>query len=387
MSPVPVASPPPPVPVPIVNDAIGPAPFPGAPPGFVIRAVLWLRKKLLDAAYLLGPPELRVFDLSMGGAVTQLLGLVCRHNIPDLLADGPLSAAELAARTGLDADALHRFLRGLACIGVFTMDSAGRVANNRYSSALRDDRLEHFREHCIYFSSESNLRSWSDIEATARTGKNAFERLHGMSVWDWFEHHPDERETFARMMMGGTIAVAPTVAAIYPWREIERVCDVGGGRGTLISELLVRHPHLQGVLCDAAGVLDSARVLLEKRGVLARVQLVPGSFFDHVPGGADAYVLKNILHDWDDARSLHILGVVRRAMQKGQRLVIAENITEHNDAENFGALSDVHMMTVCSDGRERSRAEYERLLGKSGFVAGRVNCDSPLINVIEGIAD
>jgi hypothetical protein len=208
-----------------------------------------------------------------------------------------------------------------------------------------------------------------------------------MSVWDWFEHHPDERETFARTMMGGTITAAPTIAAAYPWREVKRVCDVGGGRGTLLSELLIRHPHLEGMLCDAAGVLDSARVLLDKRGVLSRVQLVPGSFFDTVPSGADAYVLKNILHDWDDARSLHILSVVRRAMQKGQRLVIAEAIVEPNDAHNFGALADVQMMTVCSDGRERSREEYARLLEQSGFSLGRVNTASPLMHVLEAIAE
>jgi hypothetical protein len=372
-------------PLPTVNDAIGPQPFPAIPPGPVIRSIMWLRKKLLAAANMLGPPELRVFELSMGAATTQLLGLVCRHRIADVLARGPLTAAELAAHTGLDADALHRYLRALASIGVFTMDRHGRIANNRYSEALRDDRLAHMREHCIYFASESNVRSWNDIEATARSAKNAFERLHGMSVWDWFEHHPEERETFARMMMGGTIAVAPVVAGLYPWHEVKRVCDVGGGRGTLLSELLVRHEHLHGVLCDAAGVLDSARVLLDKRGVLQRVQLVPGSFFDHVPTGADAYVLKNILHDWDDARSLHILGVVRRAMQKGQRLVISETITERNDIDSFGTLADVHMMTVCSDGRERSREEYQRLLDQSGFTLGRVR-ESPLISVIEGIA-
>jgi hypothetical protein len=386
MSSVPIAAPSAAVPVPTVNDAITPKPWPGVPPGFVVRAGLWLRAKLLGAAHLLGPPELRLFELTMGAATTQLLGLVCRHRIADQLAGGPLTAAELAARTGLDAGALHRYLRALAAVGVFTMDHAGRIANNRYSAALRDDRLHHFREHCIYFSSESNMRSWNDIEATARTGKNAFERLHGMSVWEWFEHHPDERETFARMMMGGTIAVAPMVASLYPWRELGRVCDIGGGRGTLVSELLVRHPHLQAMLCDAAGVLDSARVLLDKRGVLERVQLVPGNFFEAVPSGADAYVLKNILHDWDDARSLHIMGVVRRAMQKGQRLIIVETITEHTDANHFGALSDVHMMTVCSDGRERSREEYVGLLEKSGFSRGRVY-ESPLISVIEGIAD
>jgi hypothetical protein len=241
------------------------------------------------------------------------------------------------------------------------------------------------REYAEYFASSSNVQSWADAEATVRTGKNAFERVHGMSVWDWFDGHPGERETFAQMMMGITTVDAPTIARLYPWREVERVCDVAGGRGTLLSELLIRHRHLKGVLCDAPGVIESARVLLEGRGVMARVELAAGSIFSHVPAGADAYVLKNVLHDWDDARSLQILQVVRKAMATGARVVICETLTERNDPGSLGVLADVHMMMVCSDGRERGREEYARLLDASGFRAGRVMA-SPTVSVVEGVA-
>jgi O-methyltransferase len=370
---------------PALSPAITAEPFASLPPGWVVRAALWLRRRLQTLASTVGPPELRIFELATGAIATQLLGVVARHNIADALADGPRSAAELAAATGLDADALHRVLRALAYLGVFTIDSAGRVANNRYSEALRAGNLAHVRESAIYFSSGSNMRAWLDLEETVRTGGNAFERVHGTSVWDWFDRHPDEREVFAQMMTGGTIATAPAIATLYPWGEVQRVCDVGGGRGTLLSELLVRHPHLTGMLCDGAGVLEAARVLCAQRGVSDRVQLVPGSFFDEVPGGADAYVLKNILHDWDDVRSLRILGVVRRAMQPGQRLLICETLTERNDTDGFGALADVQMMVVCGDGRERGRDEYARLLTDSGFRPGRV-LPGPMMSVLEGIA-
>jgi hypothetical protein len=374
------------LPIDAVADPITAEPFPSMPPSLVIRAILWLRRQLMGAANALVPAEVRIWEMTFGAGVTEAIGVIARRGIADKLANGPLSAVELAAQTGLQSDALHRLMRGMATIGVFTLDGEGRFANNRYSEALRAGRLSHLRDYCLYFSSRSNLQAWHDIEETLKSGKNAFERVHGMSVWEWFDRHPDERETFARAMMGMTTADAPMIARLYPWREVKRVCDVGGGRGTLLSELLIRHPHLTGVLCDGAGVIESARRLLDKRGVSARVQLVPGSFFDAVPIGADAYVLKNILHDWDDARSLHILGVVRKAMQKRQRLILCETLTERNDVAGLGALADLQMMAVCGDGRERSRDEYAELLAKSGFRVGRV-LPSPTVSVIEAIAE
>ncbi len=152
-----------------------------------------------------------------------------------------------------------------------------------------------------------------------------------------------------------------------------------------MSELLIRHPHLQGVLCDGPGIIVSARQLLERRGVEARVELVAGSFFDKLPAGADAYLLKNVLHDWDDDRSGKILGVCRQAMAPGARLVVVEQLTGRNQTDSFGALSDVQMLVGCDDGRERSREDFERLFKQSGFRLGRV-FPSPTVSVIEGLA-
>jgi hypothetical protein len=383
-SPLPAPTPSP-APFAEILDEISPRPFRSAPPGFAIRAVLWLRNKILALANLIVPAEMRLFELSIGAAVTQLMGVAARHRLADRLGQGPLTAAELAAQTELDPDALHRMMRALASLGLFKLDAAGRFSNTRYANALRSGRIMRQREYAEYFSSASNLQAWADVETTARTGKNAFERVHGVSVWDWFDRHPHERETFAQLMMGLTTVDAPMIARLYPWREVKRVCDVAGGRGTLLSELLIRHAHLSGVLCDAPGVIESARGLLERRNVLARVELVAGSIFSHVPAGADAYVLKNVLHDWDDARAMQILRAVRHAAAPGARVLICEVLTERNDARTLGALADVHMMMVCSDGRERGREEYARLLQASGWRAGRVMA-SPAISVVEGVA-
>jgi hypothetical protein len=367
-------------------EALSPKPYPNVPPPFVIRSVIWLRKQLLGLANRLVPAEVAVFERTTGAIFTQAIGAIARHRIADLLADGPLTTAEIAHRIGRDPDAVHRLMRGAATVGIFTMDASGRCRNNRSSEALRSNRLSAVREFAEYFASKSNYDAWGDFEGTLRTGKGGFPRVHGMSVWDWFDAHPDERECFARAMMGMTVGDAPVVAKLFPWKEVEKVCDVGGGRGTLLSELLVRHSHLRGVLCDGAGVIQSARQLLERRGVAERVELEAGNFFEKVPAGADAYLLKNVLHDWDDASSERILKVCRLAMQPGARLVVVEALTPKNGTESFGNLSDLQMMVVCDEGRERSREDFARLFEASGYKPGRV-FESPTVSVIEAIAN
>lgn len=364
---------------------LSPKPLPPLPPDLVLRSALALRRRLKRMMARAAPAELSLVELSFGVAATKMLGAVARLRIADRLADGPKSAAALAAETQVDPEALHRTLRALVSLGVFDMNERGEFLNDHLSEALRTDRQDSFAHFAEYMASGSNVDAWNDFDATLSAGGGGFGRAMGMSVWDWFEQHDHERETFARAMMALTMIDAPNIAISYPWSEARVVCDVGGGRGTLLSELLVRHPHLRGVLVDAPSVLDSARPLLRSRGVLERVELMPGSFFDSVPGGADTYVLKTVLHDWDDARCHKILANTRRAMNPGHRLVIAEALVEEREALAPSLLSDVHMMTVCDGGKERSRVAFESLLSAAGFKLGRV-FPTIHISVLEGIA-
>lgn len=362
------------------------APLPNPPPPFVVRAALALRSRLralLDAA---GPPELALYDRVTGAAATMLVGTVARLGIPDLLARGARTAEQIAEELALDPDATFRVMRGLAASGVFARRDDGRFENNRVSEALRSGTVSRARDFAIYFASASNVRAWMALEHTMRTGKNGFQHANdGKHVWQWFDEHEDERETFAQAMMGITTLAAPQIASLYPFSEVKAVCDVGGGRGTLLSELLIRHPHLMGTLCDAPGVLESGRSLLRARGVIDRVTLAPGSFFDAVPRGSDAYVLKNILHDWDDARSIEILRVIRRSTERGAKVLVCEALVERDGADVLGAFSDLQMMMVCCEGRERGRGDFARLFETAGFTPGRV-FEGATIAVLEATA-
>jgi hypothetical protein len=270
----------------------------------------------------------------------------------------------------------------LATKGVFTLLPDGRFRNNRLSAALRAENLQQTPAWIRYFASSANVAAWADFDRTLMTGDSAFSRVHGQSIWDHFETHPDEGRQFALAMMGLTVHDAPVVARGYPFRQLQRVCDVGGGSGILLSELLIRHGHLTGVLCDRPGVLAEARAVLADRGIAERVTLVPGSFFDAVPAGCDAYLLKHILHDWDDATCVRILAVCRRAMTGTARLLVIETPTETHEATGFGPLSDLQMMVGCDNGRERSRAEYARLVAAAGFRLTRTY-PLPTISILE----
>lgn len=359
--------------------------FRDAPPARLVRALLWLRGAMSRLARALGPAELSLFDHATAGAALHMLGALVRTGVPEALDAGPLSAEQLAERTGLNGDALFRALRGASLHGYFRLRRDGRFEHNSRSRLLGGGTPSRAREFLLYFSSGSNQAAWGDFQHALETGQSPFDHVHGMTIWEWFERHADEREVFAHTMMGMSIADAPVIARLYPFSELHSVCDVGGGRGTLLSELLIRHPHLRGVLYDSQQVLDSARPLLEARGVRSRVRLSPGNFFEHVPTGADAYLLKNILHDWDDERCAIILRNVRDAAGSRGRVLIAEALLERFSLDPIAVPADLQMMVACSNGRERSQAEFRSLLQKCGFKLARL-FSYPTISVIEGVA-
>ena len=362
-----------------------PRPFPDAPPSFAVRALLALRRKLLRLADSILPADVVLFERATHVLETVTIGLAAKLGVSDLLAQhGPLTGAQLAERLHTNADCTHRFLRALATRGIYELASDGRYSNNALSRALLSGTPMRGREWARYMCSHSNLKAAMQLEHVVTNGGSAFEHANGMGVWAWFDAHPDEREHFAHAMMGLTFVDAPLIASLYPFRELHTLCDVGGGRGSLLSELLLRHPHLRGTLCDADGVVESARSLLRARGVLDRVELHPANFFEAVPAGADAYLLKNILHDWDDARSELILGCVRRAIPAHGRLLVVEMLCEPNLAEGIAPLSDLQMMLVCDGGRERSREEFATLFAKCGFELKRV-FPSPTTSVLEAV--
>jgi hypothetical protein len=338
---------------------------------------------LMRAAERLMPAPLAMM-MRIGSVMqSQLLCVAAGLGIADRVAERPKTTSELAAETQTNPDALHRALRALAALGVFEMDRDGRVSNNRLSETMRTGGVASMRDPARYFGSASNLQAWADVERTVKTGEPAFPRVHGMSVWSWLAKHPEEGRAFAGTMTSFTEQDAPSIAASYDFGQHARICDVAGGRGTLLAEILTQHARPRGVLFDEAQVLELAGPYLRGRGVEARVERAAGSFFEKVPDGCDAYVLKDILHDWDDARCKTILDRVAAAMTTESRLFVCEILVPWSSTLLPGPLIDVHMMTVCDAGRQRSEEEMGRLVARSGLALRKVHATKTAISIVE----
>ena len=359
--------------------------MPPIPPPPVVDAALALRRLLLRAADSLLPPWAAVWDRTMGVARTEIIGVLASLGVADELSGGPLTAAELAARLNVDADALHRVMRVAAADGLFKLDRRGRFRLTRFGRTLKSDSPATLRPWARYMALDASRRAWADLGESVRTGRSAFERVNGMSVWSWFAAHPEEEQLFAAAMRSITEFDGPALASSELVPDEGVVCDIAGGAGTLLGEVLVARPRLRGVLLEAPGVLKEAASHLGSRGVLDRVELVEGDLFGEMSADADLYLLKNILHDWDDPTCAGILGRVRATMKAGSRLVLVEQLQERNEPHPFTSLSDVQMLTQCVDGRERSLNELQELLSGAGLRPGRV-ARAGVSSLIEGVA-
>ena len=349
------------------------------------RAVLAARRLLLHAADRLVPPEVALFDHTVAFGRTRLLGALAEHGVADALAGGPATAAELAGRLGLDADSLHRVLRALAVYGVVRLDRGGRFHLTAVGQPLRDDHPRSLRAWVRYLNLDSTQAAWAGVGDTVRTGEPSFPAVHGRSVWDHFAAHPEEERTFATAMRTFTELDAAAMASAYPWPEQGTVCDVAGGVGTLLAGVLRERPRVLGVLVEAKGVLAEAEAYLDAAGVRDRVTLTEGNMFERLDAKADVYVMKDILHDWDDERCLAVLGATRRAMAPGARLVLVEALQERNRVEPIASLVDVHMLTQTDGGRQRSVAELHELMRASELRPGEVrHTAGPAL--VEGVA-
>jgi O-methyltransferase domain len=355
------------------------------PPRLVAAAVLAARRGLRRLSDRIVPAHLAVFDASIGTGRTQVLGTIAELGVADALAGGPQTAEELASRLEVDADMLHRILRAAATEDVVRLDRDGRFSLSRLGKVLRSDHPRTMRPWTRYIASRSCTEAWAELTPSLRTGEGAFRRVHGKSVWEWFAEHPEEERVFAATMRRMTEDVAPAVVAAYPWPERGSVCDVAGGVGTLLAAVLRERPGLRGVLVDAPGVLEEAEAHLAQMGVRERVELVEGDIFGRLEARADVYLLKDVLHDWGDEACAQILGNVAATMPPGGRLVLVEALQERNEPDPIASLTDVHMLTQCEGGRQRSVAELHALLDGAGLRPGRVERTlGPAL--VEGIA-
>jgi hypothetical protein len=348
-----------------------------------LAARLGLRAFLLLRSWVdrLAPAELLLAERITGVAGTAVAGALVASGLAARLDDTPRTASALVGDGALEHGTAERLLRGGAAVGLLESTGSG-FRRNRLTRLLAPEAPRSLGPLATYFASESNLRAWSRFAEAVRRAEVPFRLAHGRGVWEHLASSEEESAEFARAMDAVTRLDAETVVRTPGFSGLPVLCDVAGGTGALLEAALRAHPALQGVLVDAAGVVQLARRRFERSGLLGRVRLEPGDVFAAVPEGLPAYVLKDVLHDWDDARASALLQTVRRAMRQGARLLLVELLLERGAVESLAGLTDLQMLAVTDGGRQRSVQQLALLLRGAGFSAPAVHRTSTPSSVL-----
>ena len=313
---------------------------------------------------------------------SQAVYVAAKLGIADLLAHGPRSVNELAQAAKVDAPSLYRLLRGLASLGVFAEDGAGRFSLTPLAECLRSDVSGSQRALAI-MCGEEHYQAWGELLYSVQTGKPAFEKLYGMPVFEFLSRNVEQAKVFDAAMVGVHGRETAAMADAYDFSGITVLADIGGGNGSLLTTVLKKFPAMRGILYDLPQVTERARANMQAAGLADRCQVIGGSFFESVPQGADAYLMRHIIHDWDDEKASTILGNVHKAMGDGGRLLVVEGVIAPGNEPSFSKLLDLTMLTI-PGGKERTEAEFRKLYESSGFHLSRIVPTQAEVCVIEG---
>jgi O-methyltransferase domain/Dimerisation domain len=336
------------------------------------------------------PPPVALYRMITGFYVSRAIYVMARLGIADFLSDGALLAEELAQRSKTHVSSLKRVLRLLVTVGVFTEEFEGRFALTPIGNHLRAGVPGSMRAAALLFGGITQ-RAWGDLLYSVETGEPAFRRVFGQDSFAYLAEHPEEADNFDAAMGEFTAQIAIAVAAAYNFLGFRRVVDVGGGNGALLVGILRAHPSLKGTLFDLPQVVERARQRLREVGLADRCEAVGGDFFAEVPSGAEAYLLKHVIHDWDDDRAVAILQNCRKAMSPAAKLLIIEGVyprcVDQSEASRGATANDVNML-VCTGGRQRSETEFRRLYTAAGFGLSRIiPTDMAFASIIEGVPE
>jgi hypothetical protein len=311
-------------------------------------------------------PSAVLNELVNGFQVSQAIHVAATLGIADLLRDGPKGSDELAAAAGAHPGALYRLMRALATVGVFHEDDGRCFTLTPIGECLCSDAPEPVAGWAAYAGRPAYWRAWGGLLDSVRTGENAFRLVHGVSVWEHRAANPEEGASFDRAMTDGSRQITSAALDAYDFGRFGTVVDVGGGRGALLAALLAAYPAMRGVLFDLPHVVAAAGRVMREAGVADRCEVVGGSFFDSVPAGGDAYLLKSVLQDWDDDQSASILRTCRSAVPPAGRLFVIEREMLPPNQGRAAKFSDLNML-VSPGGQNRTLEEYRTLLGAAGF--------------------
>ena len=316
-------------------------------------------------------PWLDLLGLINGFQITQAIHVASALRVADHLNDGARSAGELAALTKSHPDSLYRLLRALAAVGVFREGEGRTFTLTPMGDCLRTDSAMPIGALAEVVGTRYFWRAWGHLLHSVQTGENAFQNLYGRDVWQFRSENPDDGAAFDRAMTQLSRGGAEAVVRAYDFSSFRHIVDVGGGQGLTLAAILRAHPHIRGTLFDQPDVVARAKAVLAEGGVIDRCNIVGGSFFETVPEGADAYLMRVVIHDWEDDAAIAILRVCRRAMPENAKLLLIERLVGPPNEKPAAKFADLNML-VSPGGRERTQEEFSDLFARSNFELTRV---------------
>jgi hypothetical protein len=329
------------------------------------------------------PPSAQLTQMIFGFMPAQAIAAAAKLGIADLLEDGPRTADDLAQSTETHGGSLYRLLRALASVGVFAEDPDGKFRLTPMGEFLRSDVPGSLRAFSIYMGADFHLRVWEDLLYSVTHGRPVFNHIHKKGVFEYFEENREHAKIFNDAMTSFSASVSEPIVKAYDFSKIGKICDIGGGHGFLLSAVLEQYPHMNGVLYDAASVVSGAEDLLKAQGVRGRCEMVAGDFFESAPP-AESYIMKHIIHDWEDEKSIKILRNCRQAMTGDGKVLVVEMVVPEGNTPSPSKFLDLEMLLFLHS-HERTAREYGALFEKAGFRLTRVIPTESPYSIVEGV--
>lgn len=331
-----------------------------------------------------GPPaHIRMLQILNGTHVTGAIACLAELGIPDLVEAGPKSAEELAKEIGAQPQALYRLMRATASVGVLAEGADGKFSQTPMSAVLRSKTNPSLRSLAIMTGREWHGRGWSKLEYCVRTGKQALEEIYGVSTFDFFRQNREESRIFNDTMTNFSMIDSPAVADAYDFSGVKTIVDVGAGHGLLLATILEKNPHMKGTLYDLDHVVEGA-TNGPLKPVMHRCTLESGDMFSSVPAGADAYIMKHIIHDWPDDVCLKILTGCRKGVNAGGKLLVVDSVIEPGNDFSPAKFLDLQML-IFPGGMERTEKQFRELFAAAGWRLSRIIPTVAGESIVEGV--
>ncbi len=356
------------------------------PPYWLVASLDRFRKGLLQLNRRLFPGNVVLYEYFQYFWMLPALYVAARLDIASRLKERPQDAEEIALATGCTTEGIRRIMRALSGQGIFACTKDGKYRLNRLSRPLLSGPGS-LRDMILHHLGPINRELLNHLELAVRTGEDPFNHLHGKGIYDYLRDHPEEYALFDRSMTNlSDLSIAPILNA-FNFSGYETIADIGGGEGTLLANILRKHPKCSGILFDTPEGLAKAPVHLQKMEVFERIKIMEGDFFSGAPANAGLYILKNIIHNWNDQDCIRILGNIQRQMPDNGKVMIIEMIIPEGNKSSFSKLLDIQMLVSMKGGKERTVREFRDLMSESGLSRPRIiPTIAPLALIIAGKA-